>query len=100
MRALGSVVASGAAALSLLPSFAFSAIVDAGTLTTVSVEAPLYDPDISAATGCPPAGCVGDLTRVSQVPGLILTVPSRPKTTRSKFPNYSHGTSVARSVAG
>lgn len=37
-------------------------IVDIGAVTTVIVDAPLYDPSLTAAAGCDPAGCVGDLT--------------------------------------
>lgn len=38
-----------------------AAVVDAA----VSVEALLYDSRLGAAGGCDPAGCVGELTRVS-----------------------------------
>lgn len=43
-----------------------AATVDAGTLTTVSVNAPLYDDRSSADGGCNLDGCSGDLTRVSK----------------------------------
>ena len=41
-----------------------AAIVDAGSLTSISTKAPLYDTSLSSANGCDPSGCVGDLTRV------------------------------------
>lgn len=45
-----------------------AAIVEAEALTTVTVEAPLFDENAVAATGgCNPAGCVGNKTRVSLV---------------------------------
>lgn len=45
-----------------------AAVVDAGTITTMAVEAPLFDDnDITADGGCYPAGCVGSNTRVSRV---------------------------------
>ena len=54
-----------AAALSLATARAY-AVVEAGTLTTVTVTAPLYDSTTSPADGgCSPEGCVGDNTRVS-----------------------------------
>ncbi|CAM9688654.1 unnamed protein product [Scytosiphon promiscuus] len=40
-----------------------AASVEAGTLTAVTVDAPLYDARLSAAGGCDPAGCSGDKTR-------------------------------------
>ncbi|CAM9933566.1 unnamed protein product [Pylaiella littoralis] len=40
-----------------------AAVVEVGSLTTVTVEAPLYDTNLSAAGGCDPAGCSGDKTR-------------------------------------
>lgn len=44
-----------------------AAVVEAGTLTTVTVQAPLYDTTTSPADGgCSPEGCVGDNTRVSR----------------------------------
>lgn len=46
-------------------SFANADIVDAGTVTTVTVEAPLYDTRTGTDGGCSPAGCIGELTRVS-----------------------------------
>ena len=54
-----------AAILAGLPSFVAAASVDAGALTTVTAEAPLYDPSLSADNGCDPSGCVAGLTRVS-----------------------------------
>lgn len=62
-KALAAAVLAGPAGLSSF--FAAAASVEAGTLTTVSVDAPLYDTSLSAANGCDPGGCVGDLTRVS-----------------------------------
>ena len=41
-----------------------AAIVDAGAVTAVAVEALLYDSRLGAAGGCDPAGCAGELTRV------------------------------------
>lgn len=58
-------VASKAVAVSYLFSLGTAAIVDAGTLTSVTVEAPLYDSNLSVDNGCDPSGCVGDLTRVN-----------------------------------
>lgn len=63
-----------AALLSALFSAAPSATagpVDAGTVTTIAVNAPLYDPNLGDASGCDPAGCVGDLTRVRGFDGVI-----------------------------
>lgn len=48
-------------------TFVNAAIVDAGAVTTVTVEAPLYDTRTGTAGGCGSAGCVGALTRVSFV---------------------------------
>ena len=42
-----------------------AATVDAGTLTTVNVDAPLYDDRSNDYWGCNLNGCFGDLTRVS-----------------------------------
>lgn len=42
-----------------------AAQVEAGTLTTVAVNAPLYDSRLGAANGCDPSGCTAALTRVS-----------------------------------
>ena len=42
-----------------------AANVDAGEVATVIIDAPLYDTRIAADGGCNPAGCSGDLTRVS-----------------------------------
>lgn len=39
--------------------------VEAGTIVGVSVDAPVFDLRSSAPYGCPPAGCLGDNTRVS-----------------------------------
>ena len=64
----GAAAAAAAAATVALSSCAtvVEAIVDAGTVTTVTVDAPLYDTNLAAAGGCDPEGCVGDLTRVSR----------------------------------
>lgn len=45
----------------------WAASVEAGTLTTVVVDASSYDARLSAAGGCDPAGCSGDKTRVGPV---------------------------------
>lgn len=42
-------------------------IVEAGTLTMVTVDAPVFDTNLSDAGGCDPTGCVGDFTRVRGV---------------------------------
>lgn len=55
-----------------------AAIVDAGSLTSVTVEAPLYDSKLSDSNGCDPAGCVGDLTRVSTQRFLVRNFPVIP----------------------
>lgn len=52
--------AAAVTAVSLLSPLAEAATVDAEKLTTVAVNAPLYD-----TNNCDPTGCVGDLTRVS-----------------------------------
>ena len=51
----------------LATSFAVAdaASVDAGEVVTVTIEAPLFDTRLSPDGGCDPAGCSGDLTRVS-----------------------------------
>lgn len=59
-----------------LSSFAASASVDAGALTTVTAEAPLYDTNLSAANGCDPSGCVAGLTRVSTCITCTVDTPS------------------------
>ncbi len=46
-------------------SWAAAAPVDAGTLTTVTAAAQLYDSRLSASGGCSSSGCVAGLTRVS-----------------------------------
>lgn len=46
-------------------SSARAAVVEVDALTTVTVEAQLYDTTLGAAGGCDPAGCTGDKTRVS-----------------------------------
>eukprot|EP00752_Nemacystus_decipiens_P014959 g13318.t1 len=61
LDAASEVETGGDAELSLQDTL--EAVVDAGAVTSVAVEAPLYDPNLSDARGCDPAGCVGDLTR-------------------------------------
>ena len=38
--------------------------VEAGSVMSVTVDAPLYDTSLAAGGGCDPAGCEGSLTRV------------------------------------
>lgn len=62
------------AALTLAASLAeaTAAVVEAGTLTTVTVTAPLYDTTTTSVDGgCSPEGCVGDNTRVSNASVII-----------------------------
>lgn len=59
------LVSAVASAIFSRISFVSAAVVDAGAVTTVAVEAPLHDPNRAAGNGCDPVGCVGDLTRVS-----------------------------------
>ncbi len=49
-----------------------AAVVAAGSLTSVTVESPLYDERLFADGGCDPAGCEAGLTRVSFVCGYML----------------------------
>ncbi|CAM9918634.1 unnamed protein product, partial [Ectocarpus sp. 8 AP-2014] len=45
-------------------SSALAAVVEASTLATVTVAAPLYDTTVTASDGgCSPTGCIGDNTR-------------------------------------
>lgn len=75
MRPLFAIaIATAAAAAVLPPCVTEAAIVDAGTVTTVSVSAPLYDTNLSDNYGCEPEGCVGDLTRVSTEVGDIVII--------------------------
>ncbi|CAM9252697.1 unnamed protein product, partial [Ectocarpus sp. 12 AP-2014] len=46
-----------------LSMFADAASVEASTLATVTAVADLYDPSLSAESGCDPSGCVAELTR-------------------------------------
>lgn len=55
-----------------------AAIVDAREVTTVTVDAPLYDPNLASANGCDPAGCVGDLTRDGDLTDLRSRWSCRP----------------------
>lgn len=41
-----------------------AAVGDAKAVTTVTVNAPLYDTNNEDAGGCDPSGCVGEFTRV------------------------------------
>lgn len=67
MRSLsGAAVAAAATAALSLCVTTVATIVDAGTATTVTADAPLYDTNLATAGGCDPEGCVGDLTRVSE----------------------------------
>ena len=49
-----------------------AANVEAGEVTTVIVDAPLFDTRTGADNGCGSTGCSGDLTRVSGGGGIIL----------------------------
>lgn len=56
------------ATLSILASALLTAealTVEAGTIVGVSVDASVFDTRSSAPYGCPPAGCLGENTRVS-----------------------------------
>lgn len=48
-----------------LSSPAQAAVVEAGSVTDVTVAASLYDLRVAADGGCDPAGCTAALTRVS-----------------------------------
>ncbi|CAM9398222.1 unnamed protein product [Sphacelaria rigidula] len=63
MRSLAGAAVAAAATAALSSCVSEAVIVDAGTVTTVTVDAPLYDTNLAAAGGCDPEGCVGDLTR-------------------------------------
>ncbi|CAM9670164.1 unnamed protein product [Ascophyllum nodosum] len=52
---------------------AFGATVDAGEVTTVEVDAPLYDTRLSVDGGCDPSGCIASMTR----DGDLTTTDSR-----------------------
>ena len=41
-----------------------AAVVTAGSVTSVTVEAQIFDAKLAADGGCDPAGCEGGLTRV------------------------------------
>eukprot|EP00903_Cladosiphon_okamuranus_P018639 g17154.t1 len=60
MRAL---VASLCAIFAWSPTSGVAAPVEAGAVTSVTVEAPLYDSKLREDGGCDPAGCVGGNTR-------------------------------------
>lgn len=53
-----------------------AASVDARALTTVTVDAPLYDTRAGEEGGCDPAGCSGDLTRVRKYGNDIHLIDS------------------------
>lgn len=63
-----------ASLLGLSQTTARAATVEAETLTTIVVEAPLFDQNVAADGGCNPAGCVGGNTRVSRAPLLYSSV--------------------------
>eukprot|EP00903_Cladosiphon_okamuranus_P020463 g18782.t1 len=63
MRSNALIAAAALAGASGLSPFAAAASIEASTLATVTVDAPLYDTNLGVANGCDPAGCVGDLTR-------------------------------------
>lgn len=66
LREMRAVLAASFFALS--QHTARAAVVEAGTVTTVTAEALLFDDnDVSADGGCYPAGCVGSNTRVSRI---------------------------------
>ena len=58
-------IAAFVAVLAVHAAVAGAATVDAGEITTVNVDAPLYDTRVNDDGGCDPSGCSGDLTRVS-----------------------------------
>ena len=66
-RLIGATVAAAAILLAACITMT-EAAVEAGTLTTVDVYAPLYDPNTSEDNGCDPSGCVGEYTRVRLTP--------------------------------
>ena len=53
---------------------AFGATVDAGEVTTVEVDAPLYDTRLSVDGGCDPSGCIASMTRVRGGEGLVRPI--------------------------
>lgn len=55
-----------AVAIALCPRAVLGALVDAGRYTEVYTYAPLFDTRLGDDDGCDPAGCIGDLTRVSE----------------------------------
>ncbi|CAM9160508.1 unnamed protein product [Ectocarpus sp. 4 AP-2014] len=61
----GALVQAGLLAACAGPSSsALAAVVEASTLATVTVAAPLYDTTVTASDGgCSPTGCIGDNTR-------------------------------------
>ncbi|CAM9649139.1 unnamed protein product, partial [Ascophyllum nodosum] len=57
------VAVTTAGILLLLAGSSEARTIEAGTVTTVTVDAPLYDTNTGDDNGCDPAGCVGELTR-------------------------------------
>lgn len=68
-------MAAFAAVLAIHAAVAGAATVDAGEITTVDVDSPLYDTRVSADGGCDPSGCSGDLTRVSPIQRHTFGMP-------------------------
>lgn len=52
-----------------------AAVGDAKAVTTVTVDAPLYDTKAADANGCDPSGCVGEFTRVGGWVGGLVPLP-------------------------
>ena len=63
-RGMAAAALKSAAIVACLLSPAEGAVVAAGSVTSVSVQAPLYDARVAADGGCDPAGCEASLTRV------------------------------------
>lgn len=63
----------GAVGIGVLPALVGSVsvppplTVDAGAVTRVSVDAPIFDERSTSPYGCPPAGCIGENTRVKHM---------------------------------
>lgn len=69
-----SAVAAAAVLSAVTTTTAEAALVDAGRFTAVSTSAPLFDASLGDDNGCDPAGCVGELTRVSAVTPTVICV--------------------------
>lgn len=69
-----------------------AATIEAGALASITIDAPLYDTRKSGEGGCNPAGCSGDLTRVSSNSGIYLEHP------RWSVLNVFHPSSYAASI--